>query len=353
MSRIAMPAARAARSPIGLDLGAGAIKAAQVMRDRRGFRLTAAIALRRMDPGPVLSQRDADRLGPALMRAGFRGRTLACALPAELSLHANIELPPRSSKAPLDQIAASELARATGAPPAGLICAHWPIASTDPREAGPSRVVGAESGRLETLLDSLGQLRLGVTQLTPVAVDTGPWALVRCLAPWLGAPEDVTVIADIGWRRCTLTIARGQRIIYERPAPGLGLEPLRETIARDLSAAPEVVDRLLERLNDDQAPQGAATIARAAIRRQGERLAEEVERSLRFAAEMGADGAYRLLLAGGGASAAMAAAVEAPLDGLAEVRLALPHQLIAGTGAPCSTDPGMLCAIGLAMRMDT
>lgn len=349
MSLLAM---RPARSPIGLDLGTGAIKAAQVIRDRRGFRLAAAVSLGRQDPGPELSQRDAERLGPALVRAGFRGRTLACALPAELSLHANIELPPRDSKAPLDQIAASELARATRAAPAGLLCAHWPISDADAHEPGPSRVVGAESARIEALLDSLGQIRLGAARLAAIALDTGPWALVRCLAPWLGEAEDVTVIADIGWRRCTLTIARGQRIIYERPAPGLGLEPLREALARDLSAAPETVDRLLKRLNDDDAPEGAAAIARAALRRQGQRLADEVERSLRFAAETGADGAYRLILAGGGASSALAAAVEAPLDGLAEVRLALPHQLIAGAAGAASTDPAMVCAIGLAMRMD-
>jgi len=374
-------AARATRSPIGLDLGTRAIKAAQGVRGRHGFRVTASVSLARLDTGPALSARDAERLGPALVRAGFRGRTLAAALPSELTLHANIDLPARGSKAPLDEIAASELARASRAGAADLVCAHWPIATAPAGEACPSRAVGAELTRIQALLDSLEQVKPGAGPLVPLALDTGPWALVRCLAPWLGEHEDVTVIADVGWRRCALTIVHGRRIIYDRLAPGIGLEPLREAIARDLAASPEAVDRLLQRLEDGSAPDVAGEIARAAVRRQGGQLAQEVERSLRFAAEMGARGAYRLILVGGGASAAMAEAVTPPLEGLAEVRRATPADLVGcpagwpaaprreaaedaasgsdpaqptrhGVAGHPGADPGLLCAIGLAMRMD-
>src|SRR5690606_30745243 len=177
--------------PIGLDLGARSIKAAQLVRGPHGFRLAAAIAVPRLDPGPVLSQRDADRLGPALTRAGFRGRRLAAALPAEIAVHASIELPGPGSKAPLDQIAAGELARASGAEAGSLVCAHWPTSTVGPHEAGPARVVGAGRDRIEALLDSLRQVRCDAGPLLPLALDTGPWALVRCVAPWLGEATDV------------------------------------------------------------------------------------------------------------------------------------------------------------------
>jgi Tfp pilus assembly PilM family ATPase len=345
-------AARRVLSPIGLDLGTRAIKAAQLVRGRRGFRLTASLSLARLDPGPALSARDAERLGPALVRAGFRGRSLAAALPSELALHANIDLPARGSKAPLDEIAASELARVSRAAAEDLVCAHWPTSPARAGEACPSRVVGAERARIDALLDSLDQVAPGARRLVPLALDTAPWALARCLTPWLGEAEDVTVIADIGWRRCALTIVRGQRIIYERLAAGIGLEPLREAIVHDLAAAPEAIDRLLQRLDDGSAPDAAGEIARAAIGRQAHHLAQEVERSLRFAAEMGAHGAYRLILVGGGASAAMTEAVTPPLDGLAEVRRATPAELVSGAPGPAAADPGLICAIGLAMRMD-
>src|SRR5690606_27975594 len=259
-----------------------------------------------------------------LVRAGFRGRTLAAALPADLALNTSVELPARASRAALDEIAASELARIGRADPADLICAHWSTAAPELAGASSARVVGAERARLDALLDSLARITPGGGPAAPLALDTGPWALVRCLAPWLGEARDVAVIADVGWRRCALTIVQGQRIIYERPGAGIGIEPLREVIARDLAAPPEAVARPLQRLDGGEAPAAAADVARAAIARQAELLAQEVERSLRFAAQRGADGDYRVILTGGGATPALAEALRPPLDGLAEVRRATP-----------------------------
>lgn len=350
--RIPRLALGAQRSPIGLDLGARRIKAAQLSRRAGALRLDASLSISRLDPGPILSVEDARRLGAALYRHGFKGRAACAAMPADLLFDAAVDLPPKSSKAPLAQIAAHELARVGRTSAESLVCAYWPTAASSSADATPTRIVGADRGRIDELLNSLDLVDAGAGALTPLALDTAPWALARCAAPWLGDPDDVTVIADLGWRRCALTIIYGRRIVYERTAPGMGAEALEDAIARHLGAPSESIERLLQRLAEGAAPEAAGEIASAAIGRQAELLATEVERSLRFAAEFGATGGYRLILVGGGASEPMAALTGQFLDGLAEVRRGTPGQLLAGAAGEAADDPGLICAIGLAMRMD-
>ncbi|MFG0284601.1 MAG: hypothetical protein ACF8R7_09285 [Phycisphaerales bacterium JB039] len=348
-------ACRLRRSPIGLDVGARRIKAAQVALRGASARLHAFLSIARLDTGPVLSPREAERLGAALFRAGFCGRAVAATTPAELLIDAAIELPPRSSRAPMAQIAAGELARVGRMPVESLVSAHWTTAPASSAAPAPARVVGAERARVDEFLDSVEAIDLGEGPLAPIALDTASWAMVRFVAPWLGAGHDVTLIADIGWRRCALVIVYGRRIVYERAVPAIGAESLRQAISRDLAAAPQVIERLLQRHDRDDGaapPKPATTIAAAAIGRQAEQVTAEIERSLRFAAELGPTDACRVILAGGGAGPGLAREVAARLDGVAEVRRAEPGQLLDAVPDEAATDCALAAAIGLAMRMD-
>ena len=253
------------------------------------------------------------------------------------------------------QIAASELARMGRLPAEDLVCAHWAIAPSSATAPTPARVVGAQRARVDELVDSLEQIDLGEGRLEPLALDTASWALVRFVAPWLGAPDDVTLIADIGWRRCALTIVHGRRIIYERAVPGVGVEALQQAISRDLPAPPEVIDHLLrrhDRQGELEVPDPVARIAAMAIDRQAGQITTEMERSLRFATELGPAGNCRIILTGGGAGPSLAAEISTRLHGVAEVRRAEPGELMSVSADGAASDCALAAAIGVAMRMD-
>src|SRR5881394_3993431 len=100
--------ARHGRGPIGLDLFGHQLKAAQLSHDGKSWRVEAAVSLSQSADQPL----DASRvtwLRDVLTRQGFKGDQVVLAAPAGKLETEMLELPPRTSGAPMDQIARAEL----------------------------------------------------------------------------------------------------------------------------------------------------------------------------------------------------------------------------------------------------
>src|SRR5690606_26804280 len=120
-------------SPIGIDVGARSIKAAQLGRAGRAWGVRTLARLTRSTPG-LPGAAEAVRLADSLGRLGFQGRRVVLAVPEDRLLTSVFELPPRSSGAPLEQMAIMELARSVRRDARSLEAACWEVPA--PTRAG-------------------------------------------------------------------------------------------------------------------------------------------------------------------------------------------------------------------------
>ena len=96
---------------IGLDIGSRHIKAVQVARGKSQPRIEAAAVIPFVSPEPALDADCVRRLRDVLARQGFRGNQVVIVAPAN-KLHVEmLDLPPRHSGAPVDQLARAEMMR--------------------------------------------------------------------------------------------------------------------------------------------------------------------------------------------------------------------------------------------------
>src|SRR5947208_914800 len=96
-------------SLIGLDMGSRSMKAAQVSRSGTQVRVEAAAVIPYASAETTLDEQGMRRLRDVLHRQGFHGHNLVVAAPAD-KLHVELlDLPPRHSGAPVDQIAQAEM----------------------------------------------------------------------------------------------------------------------------------------------------------------------------------------------------------------------------------------------------
>ena len=134
-----MIAGTARYSPIGLDVGSRCIKAVQFSRSHKGLRICAVACIDRSGKGTAILAAEAAALRDILARQGFRGRKLVLGGPPARLLSGVMELPPRASGAPLDQIARIELARAHDCPPDSIDLSWWELPAGTPAHQGTHR----------------------------------------------------------------------------------------------------------------------------------------------------------------------------------------------------------------------
>lgn len=102
-----------AREPvtIGVDIGARTLRAVALQPQGSAFRLVAAVETWRTPNHPVPTALDVERLAQALERQGQNARTIVLAAPSDRVASAVVELPPRSSGAPIEILAKAEMAK--------------------------------------------------------------------------------------------------------------------------------------------------------------------------------------------------------------------------------------------------
>lgn len=340
-------------SRIGIDVGPRSIRAAQLHRTSRGWRLAATGRFGRSggEAGPDAAE--VERLRDALDRLGFRGREVVLSVPESKVLTAALELPPRSSGAPLEQLARMEVARAHRREPNGLELACWEVPS--PNRAGQTTHMMAAAcahADADPLLDAFeaGGLAVG-------ALDVRVLAMARAAERTLAGAQGLSAVLDVGEEAAVLAVIGEGSVVFERTVEEAGITRLRASLRSQFGLEPEVTDHVLGRIGctglipDEMGQWDSLDEAIELISDHAALIGRETGASLSYVTHRyeGMD-FERLLVAGEGAA----------WPGLPErlgKLLAIPTTTLAPgdvaeiVGAdPAAGDPALTVAVGLAMN---
>jgi Tfp pilus assembly PilM family ATPase len=308
---------------IGVELSARWMKAYQ--SQGRGRAACTRVERRRADA--PFSSDDARILAGVLERAGFSGRRVVLVPPRDHVIMDVLELPPRSSGAPLGQLAAIELARTHRCDPASFEVGWWEVPTTG-RPGEHSQVFAAAMtlAKSEPLMEACAQAGLRVE-----AIDVPINALARSYG--VIAPD---AMLDIGWTGGMLCVMHGGVVVYERTIEEAGLRRLVEPLSVKLGVPVEAAEQLLltGASGDSVAEHPLASEWRGPLNEYLETVTNEVQRSLVYMAHRHAQWHLRAIgLSGDGACLA---GVREKIGGGLGVEIVEPE----GIGAPFAMASG-------------
>ncbi|MCC5822596.1 MAG: pilus assembly protein PilM [Phycisphaerales bacterium] len=200
-------------SPIGLEIGGGEVRAAQLSRTQEGDRLVChAVFPRRDGPGPagVIEAEEAAWIAGVLERRGFVGKKVAITAPHGACSAHIVDLPDRESGAPAELIARAEIARTRRCPPDRFELATWYLPQRGRTDRGLA--IACERPDLEKHLDHIEQ-----AGLIPLAVDLEEAALARACGSTLRVePDGIHALLRIGWNATLGVLTLGDTVVYTR-----------------------------------------------------------------------------------------------------------------------------------------
>lgn len=328
-------------SPIGVDIGTASIKAAQLHRGAGGWELRRAVNLSRAPESKHFTATEATLLADVLERQGFRGKEVVLAAPGAALMVDVLDLPPRDSGAPIDQLAAEEVARSHKLEPNTFCISVWDLPVGQRGSAGASAMsVALRHTDAETLLNPLEE-----TGLTVTAIDSPAAALARVSRVGTPASAGIRAILDIGFSAATLMLAAGEGVIYQRRMTDAGLSALVASLLSEMHIGGEDSLHVLRELGvAETITHGpAASRVRGMVLRHLESLTGEIEAGLQYAKHRHPGIPFEeLLLAGGGAAIRGA-------DALLASRLEVTARPLHALGEHSTVDAIFAQAIGLAL----
>ena len=313
-------------APIGLDVGGRNVKAVQLNRSSAGWRIEAAASMPRAEPGCDITRQEVRRVCEMLDKGSFRGRHIVLTAPSEKLLTGIMGLPPRTSGAPIEEIARLELSRMHNCAPEAFEMACWDLPA--PARAGEATYVmaaGCPHAEANALLEVFEAEGLEVQGLEVHAS-----AAARACGPLLEGISGIAAILDLGWYLERLVLLCQGVVVYERKRAKGGMETLVKSLAADLDLSAEDVERLLtdRGLEPPQAGEGSPPEAgekiRAAAAAHFDAMIEEMRMPLTYVSNQYPDAPTEsLLLIGGGAKIpGLAGYLDSRLDfDVREVRL--------------------------------
>ncbi|MGD9789850.1 MAG: hypothetical protein AB7Q00_03710 [Phycisphaerales bacterium] len=276
------------RGPIGLAIDGCLVRAAQVSRGRSGKRvLTTATSFPRRSSESPTSGEILEIFG-ILERHGFRGSEVALWSGHAPVVSQFVDLPPRNSGAPIDQIARGELSRANRLDLSSFEMAMWDL----PEIGGRSRGAGSQSmavllphAEADRAVDAFVDTPLIVRSLEPLST-----ALARAVAPAIPAGVVLAVVLHVGWSASTLTVVnlepveRRAIVVYERRLGEHGMDRLVSDSRAWRTGGMTAVRACLRRLSRDESPPSGPnfTDLRSRTTTYINALTMELERSLQF-----------------------------------------------------------------------
>ena len=293
------------RTPIGVDLGRQLLKAVQLSGSWGRWNAIAVYCQQRPDPTKSVKVSELTEFCDELANQGFVGKQMVLAVPHEQQLTANLELPPRDTQAPLEQIAHHELARLHQIQPENMESACWDLPS--PARAGSvshMMAVGCRHAQADALLDAVENRGWTVTGL-----DIHAWALTRACSVALTQRTEIGLILDVGWSAARLIVIHQNVVIYQRLLADSGVEPLIEKLTERLDHDPVSAGNLIKKIGLGQEKKdliakdrtNETASAQRLARDHFDAMAEELRLSFVYVAHRYPDvAANRLLLTGGG-----------------------------------------------------
>lgn len=323
---------RKGRPLIGVDLSGRWMKAVQPLPGRSW----PAVRIARPRPQDPFGREDAALLAGVLERTGFQGHRVVVSPAREAVIAEVLELPPRSSGAPLEQLAKLEIARTHKCDPASLELGLWELPA--PGRAGDQSHVFAAAmafGKSTPIIDAFEACGLDVA-----AIDVPANALARAHAAF-GLPD---AMLDLGWSGALLCVVHAGVVVYERFIEDAAVSGLVDAAAERLGVPAEAIEAVMTpdpgaRNSHEDSPLWAEL--RGIVGEHLETTAQEVARSLAYMAHRYQSWHFnRLALSGDGAC----------LPGLSE-RLAAELQVQVTVGCEGSgVAPALLLASGAAMH---
>jgi Tfp pilus assembly PilM family ATPase len=346
-------------TPIGIDVGTRVIKAAQLSWSSGGWKLHAQAILprafeetdeaRASDAAAIdwaLDEPTVVRLLDVLERRGFSGRRVVLCAPAAALQSDLLDLPPRSSGAPIEQIARSEMSRSAKLHNTAFEMGCWDLPASARGHAGTSVLaVAIRHDDAEALIEPFDRHGVDVT-----ALDTTSWALARAVGR-RGVPAGgIVAVADLGFSGASLVLLGEAGVLYQRHLRDAGIGSIYRTVIDRFHASEELARCLLTEDVQIDDPARAAWTAQL-ISNYADHLIEELHVSFAFASHRYPGLPLRkLLLTGGGAAlrglldnvkSRLGVEVSAPAAGeLVDV----PARL-----SECAASMALGTAIGLAM----
>jgi len=283
--------------PIGIDFSGGRVRVVQCVA-RAGdvkFRTATAAALP-SGAGQGFTADDAEFIVGLADRAGCVGNRAVVALPRSLVLMCALELPPRASGAPLEQIARTELARANRCDAERMQTGIWDLPAPS-RGADVTHVIaaGVERTRVDPVLDALEAQGLEI-----VGVGVRSLALARAAAPYTD-PDGLTCIVDANWEGLAVVLLLRGEVIFERYVETVALSRVTDVLSERLGLGPEALAATLRRPEDPGA-RAVFADARPTITEFLEALGPEVARSLTYVSHRYPDAGVRSVLVSGDAA---------------------------------------------------
>lgn len=336
-------------SPIGLDIGPRFLAIAQLARKRDAWRLESASVLPRLAGAPAdrLTEEESARLADIISRRGFIGRRVVASVPQARLMLSVLDLPPRSSGAPIDDLARSEMARTHRREPGSFEMECWdlpqPLRASDSTHLMAAAFSHEDAGALLDPIESSG-LRVD-------ALDIRAWAMARACERPLAGTADAAALLEVGESASMVTLVRSGVVVYERAFPDAGLGPVRARLAAMLALEPDLVDPVFSTVLREPAQTGDEAPAEAIplLSEHAQLLVKELQAALGYVIHRYGGEVAKVVVHGSGAT----------LRGLA-ARLSVDLGVPVGTASPadllpCSpeiadlaADPSLAVAIGLA-----
>ena len=334
--------------PIGVDIGGRHIKAVQLHGGPGRWCVTAAGSVARDNPGGPVDSADIVQLRDMLSRGAFKGRRVVLAVPFSQLLIGIMELPPRSSGAPLEQLARGELSRMHRCEPNSFEIACWDLPA--PARAGGATYVmaaGFSHEKADELVDFVEAEGLDV-----FALDIHASAVSRACSPLLEGVRGIAAILDLGWDQADLVLIYQGVVVYERKLVKCGIGSVVDSLGRELKLHHKKSEQLVRQVGLSAECPGvtpaSSRVVNLAVNAYCQTLVEEMRIPLSYLANQYPDASPEtLLLVGGGGRIP---GLEGQLDSVLDfyVRTVLPGDIM-----KCSSDierqfgPSLAAAAGL------
>jgi Tfp pilus assembly PilM family ATPase len=237
------------RGPIGIDIGTTSIKAVQISRPGgNGLRIESAAILPLDAAHNTLDTATISRLRDVMARQGFRGsRCVLAVLASKLQVEL-LELPPRSSGAPVDQIARTEMIRLGKLESEPFEMASWDLPASSRGNAGTTvMAVAARFSDTEPLYQLFESSGFAVE-----SIDVQATAIARACAGRIDHSQ-MTAALDLGYSRATLFLLHGGLVVFQRVLSHARLESIYNELMQRLDVDLEVAQHLLVRPDESSA----------------------------------------------------------------------------------------------------
>lgn len=339
------------RSLIGIDMGSDRVKFVQLARRGKGWSVAACGSMRRLE-ADTFTESEAHRLTGLIRRSGCTGDSAVVGVPRELEKAAVLDLPPKSSKAPILEICRAEVGRMYRLDPGAFEMHAWEMPATSTRVTGTHMVATAvPHARATELVGVLEEADLYVE-----AMDLTGCATARSAA---GAPSpegELTAVIDLGRRGLDLVVLRQGELVFYRRLENIGICTLIATIERKLGLGQMSSEALLLRVGLEAERAGdlpGALTNRffALLREQADSMLREILASSSYALErFPGESISSFYITGGGAAIPGLAGFIGEISGLDVSTLSgsdLVH--VPKRFGKLRCDPMLVAAIGHAM----